>query len=137
MEYVIGIAVALAVSAFARWTGFDRDRAFYPTVVVVVALYYVLFAVVGGSAQALIVELLVMGVFVLVAVLGFKVSSWIVVAGLAAHGLFDAGHELLVTNPGVPEWWPGFCMMADFGLAAFLALLLLRSRRLSAERDSV
>ncbi len=126
MEYVIGIAVALAVSAFARWTGFDRDRAFYPTIVVVVALYYVLFAVMGGSTHALIVESIAMVVFALVAVLGFKFSSWIVVAGLAAHGLFDAGHELLVTNPGVPEWWPAFCMMADVGLALALALLVLR-----------
>lgn len=45
MEYAIGIALALIVSCFARVTGLDRDRAFYPTVAIVIALYYVLFAV--------------------------------------------------------------------------------------------
>jgi hypothetical protein len=51
MPYVIGIVLTIAVAVFARWVGFDRDRAFYPTVVVVVASYYVLFAATGDSAQ--------------------------------------------------------------------------------------
>lgn len=126
MEYVIGIVIALAVAGFARVTGFDRDRAFYPAMVIVIALYYVLFAVMGASTQALVVELVAMVAFAVVAVVGFKFSSWIIVAGLVAHGLFDACHELLVTNPGVPEWWAGFCMTCDIGLAGALALLVRR-----------
>jgi hypothetical protein len=43
--YVVGIGLAILVSLVARWVGFDRDRAFYPTVLVVIASYYVLFAV--------------------------------------------------------------------------------------------
>jgi hypothetical protein len=43
--YAIGIVLALAVSVFARSVGLDRDRACYPTVLVVVAPYCVLFAV--------------------------------------------------------------------------------------------
>ena len=77
MAYVIGIVLALGVFAFARWTGFDRDRAFYPTVVVVVAQYYVLFATMSGAGHALVVESIVMAVFVLVAVLGFKFNAWL------------------------------------------------------------
>ena len=48
MGYAIGIVLALCVSVFARVVGLDRDRAFYPTVLVVIASYYVLFAVMGG-----------------------------------------------------------------------------------------
>jgi hypothetical protein len=129
MEYAIGLVVGLVVSAFAWWTGFDRDRAFYPTLIVVIALYYVLFAAMASATQVLIVELFVTAIFALVAVLGFKFSSWLVVAGLAAHGLSDLGHHLLVSNPGVPEWWPGFCLAADVGLAGVLALRLDGSRR--------
>jgi hypothetical protein len=113
--------IAVLPFKFARWTGFDRDRAFYPTVVVVVASYYVLFAAVGGSTHALAVESSVMAVFVLVAVLGFKLSSWLIVAGLAAHGLFDVLHPHVVRNPGVPEWWPAFCLAFDVGIAGLLA----------------
>jgi hypothetical protein len=129
MGYAIGILVALGVAVVGRWTGFDRDRAFYPTVVVVVASYYVLFAAMSGSGRALVVESVVMTVFVLVAVLGFKFSSWLVAAALAAHGLFDQLHPLVVENPGVPEWWPAFCMTFDVGAAGLLALVLVSARR--------
>jgi len=128
MGYAIGIVLALCVSVFARVVGLDRDRAFYPTVLVVIASYYVLFGVMGGSTRALIVESLVMSAFTLAAVIGFKRSPWLVVAGLAAHGTFDFFHASIVTNPGVPRWWPAFCLAFDVGLAGFVAWLSSRSQ---------
>ena len=92
----------------------------------VIAAYYVLFAVMGGSGQALVVETFVMTGFLLVAVIGFKKSLWLVVAALAAHGVFDFFHGHVVANPGVPAWWPAFCLTYDVTAAAFLAWLLRR-----------
>jgi hypothetical protein len=46
MEYIVGISLALFVCSATTWLGMDRDRVFYPTVVVVVATYCVLFAVI-------------------------------------------------------------------------------------------
>ena len=126
MAYVVGIAIGLFTSVFARVTRFDRDRAFYPTVLVVVALYYILFAAIGESAHALRLESIQLAIFAGIAVVGFRSSLWWVVAGLAGHGAFDLAHDHLVANPGVPVWWPGFCMAADVVLAAFLAWLLDR-----------
>lgn len=74
MPYLIGAAMALSVALFTRWLGFERDRSFYATVLIVVASYYVLFAAMGGSMVALIQELVVMGTFVLLAALGGKRS---------------------------------------------------------------
>jgi hypothetical protein len=128
MEYAIGIALALVVSCFARVTGFDRDRVFYPTMAVIVASYYVLFAAMRGSEHTLIVESIVMVVFVVVAVIGFKFNLWLVVACLAGHGVFDVFHDLVTINPGVPEWWPAFCLAFDVCAAGFLAWLLMRSK---------
>jgi len=128
MEYLAGVVIALLVSLSATLIGFDRDRAFYPTVLAVIASYYDLFAVMGGSLQALIVESLVMLVFLGATVLGFKRNLWLVVAALAAHGLFDFFHGHLISNPGVPIWWPMFCLTYDVAAAAYLAWLLLRSR---------
>jgi hypothetical protein len=128
MAYGIGIALALIVACFARVTGFDRDRAFYPTVAIVIACYYVLFAVMGGSNLALVVETAAMAAFALAAVIGFRSSLWLVVACLAAHGVFDVFHGLVVANPGVPGWWPGFCLTYDVVAAGFLAWLLWRSK---------
>lgn len=126
MGYAVGVLLALLVSGFARLVGLDRDRAFYPTLVIVVASYYVLFAVMGGSLRALVLELLVMSAFVLFAVVGLKRSLWIVVAALAAHGVFDYFHARIVNNRGVPSWWPAFCGAYDVVAAAFLAWLSSR-----------
>ncbi|MDQ6733455.1 MAG: hypothetical protein M3Z35_04940 [Nitrospirota bacterium] len=79
----------MAISFLATFVGFDRDRAFYPTVMIVIASYYGLFAVMSGLVQALIMESVFMAGFLLVSILGFKVNLWWVVAGLCAHGVFD------------------------------------------------
>ena len=132
MPYLTGIVLALMVSGLATLIGLDRDRAFYPTLLVVIASYYVLFAVMGGSGHALVVETLVMTGFLLVALIGFKKNLWLVVAALAAHGIFDFFHGRIVANPGVPAWWPAFCLTYDVTAAAFLAWLLRRSRSVTA-----
>jgi hypothetical protein len=124
MPYIVGMLLSAGVAVFARYVGFDRDRAFYPTVVIVVALYYVLFAVMSGSVQTVVVESVVMLLFAIAAVVGFKSSAWIVVAALAGHGVFDAVHGHIIENAGVPAWWPAWCLSYDVGAAAGLAWLL-------------
>ena len=130
MSVLVGVTLALAIGLFATWVGFDRDRAFYPTVMIVIVLYYVLFAVMGGSAEALLSECLVGVPFVIASVAGFKKSPWWVVAALAGHGVMDFFHPHLVTDPGVPDWWPSFCLAYDVVAAGYLAVLVVvRGRR--------
>lgn len=126
MAYLVGALLALAVSGMATLSRLDRDRAFYPTVMVVIASYYGLFAVLGGSDHTLGVETAVITVFLAASLVGFKYSLWLVVAALAAHGIFDAFHDQLITNPGVPLWWPQFCLTYDVVAAAYLGYLLVR-----------
>lgn len=128
MEYLFGSGVAIIVAVVASLVGLDRDRAFYPVVLIVIASYYILFAAMGASVPALTAELIPMAAFAAVAILGFKRSPWLLVMGLAAHGGFDLAHPLVIKNPGVPLWWPGFCLAYDLAAAAYLALLL-RTRR--------
>ena len=59
MEYAIGLILAASVAGLATVIGFDRERAFYPTVLIVIASYYVLFAVMAASRRTLIVEIVV------------------------------------------------------------------------------
>jgi hypothetical protein len=127
----VGVLLALGVGLFATGIGLDRDRAFYPVVAIVVASYYALFAVMGASTHALIVESLVGIAFLAAAATGFKSSLWIVVAALAGHGIFDLVHGSVIANPGVPSWWPQWCFAYDVTAAAYLAWLL-RSGRLRA-----
>ena len=126
MEYAIGLLVGLGVAVLGAIVEFDRQRAFYPTVLIVVASYYVLFAAMGGSRHTLAAEIALASVFLLLAILGFKKNLWIVAAGLIAHGCFDFAHQRFVADPGVPAWWPGFCLGADVALGGWLALRLAR-----------
>jgi hypothetical protein len=106
--------------------GLSRDRAFYPIVLIVIPSYYLLFAVMGGATSALLPEALITSGFAAVATIGFRGNLWLVVWGLVAHGVQDLFHGQLVTNPGVPEWWPAFCLAIDITMAVFLARLIRR-----------
>ena len=128
MPMIVGVVLAVLVGVFAMATGLDRDRAFYPVVTIVIAAYYILFAVLGESHQALWRESLISIAFVIVAVVGFKRSLWMVVIALAAHGIFDYFHGAVVADPGVPAWWPGFCLGYDVVAAASLAWSLKSGR---------
>lgn len=123
----IGIGSALAVSVFARWFGLDRDRAFYPTVMMVIAFLYVLFAAIGGMS-ALPIEMGIGLGFATLAAVGFKRSLWFVVAALIGHGLFDLVHPHTIDNGGVPVWWPAFCSAYDVTAGLWLAGQLCLSR---------
>jgi hypothetical protein len=129
MAYAVGFGLAVLTVILARVVGLDRDRVFYTTLVIIVAHYYVLFAVMGGSTRALVVESIVMTAFVAIAVIGFKFNVWLIVAALAGHGIFDFVHGYLVTNPGVPAWWPAFCLAFDVTAAAALAWFTIRRSR--------
>jgi hypothetical protein len=131
---LVGALLALAVGLFATRAGLDRDRAFYPTAMIVIASLYSLFAVMGGSNRAFVLESVVGAVFIAGAVIGFRSSLWIVALALAAHGIFDFIHAAIIANPGVPDFWPEFCLAYDVVAAVYLAWLL-RSKRLRGKME--
>lgn len=128
MEYAIGVAAAIAVGLFASIIGFDKERSFYPVVLIVIATLYLLFAAIAESTESLVAEVIPALVFVALAAFGFRKTQWLVVVGLALHGVFDFIHHVVITNPGVPVWWPGFCLAYDITAAGYLAALLLFRR---------
>jgi hypothetical protein len=79
----------------------------------------------GASGRALVVEIAAASGFVLFAILGFKRNLWFVVAAMVGHGVFDFVHHWFIENPGVPHWWPGFCLTFDVLVGAWLAVRLM------------
>ena len=128
---ITGVVVAVAVGLLGTFTRMDRDRAYYAVIAIVVAHYYPLYAVLGGSTHALLLEALTASVFLVAAIWGFKSSSWILAAALGGHGLFDLIHGRLISNPGLPPFWPAFCASFDVAIAVYLGWLL-KSGRLQA-----
>ena len=129
MEYVVGVVLGLGVCVLGTVAGLERDRAFYPVMMIVIASYYALFAVIGGDGRALGAEIAISMVFVGLAVIGFRTSLWIVAAAILGHAGLDLVHGDVVTNAGVPAWWPMFCASID-ALAAFYLAWRLLSRRI-------
>jgi hypothetical protein len=111
------------VAVLAHLSGLDREKSFYATVLLVVGSYYLLFATMAGATDDLLPEMAFFGLFAAAAVVGFRHSMWIVVAGLAAHGLFDFVRGGFLAGSGVPVWWPGFCGSYDVAAAAILAVI--------------
>jgi len=128
MEYAVGIILGIAIGIFSTLVGLDRDRALYSVALIVIASYYCLFAVVGGSNPALVSELIAGSIFVAVAAVGFRTSLWLVSAGIIGHGVFDIFHHFLIHNPGLPTWWPMFCMSIDITIGAYLAWMIWQKR---------
>lgn len=124
---IVGSLAAAGVGVFAHAVGYDRDRAFYATVLTVVGMLYVLFAVMAGG-RGLLPELAFFAAFAALAAAGFRRSLWIVAAGLALHGVFDFIRYAFLAAPGAPDWWPAFCGSYDVVAAIGLALLLQRRR---------
>ena len=90
--------LALAVCGFATITGLDRNRAFYPTVTIVIASYYALFGVIGGPTRALLAESAVMIAFLIISIVGFKRNPGLLVVALAGHGVFDFVHANVIAR---------------------------------------
>jgi hypothetical protein len=132
MESIVGIILALLFCGAAAWLGMDRERVFYPAVVMAVTSYYVAFAVVDGRSEVMLSEVVIAAVFIAGAVAGFKVGPWIAVVALGGHGVMDGFHHLLVHNAGVPRSWPGFCGSFDVTAAALVALVMLARARARA-----
>ena len=119
-----GLVAALVVAVAARASGFDRDRSFYPMVLVVIALLYVLFGVEDGAASVVAAEAAVALAFVALSVAAFRRRSpALLAAGLALHGAWDLAHPVVLpASNAVPSWWPAFCIGVDLPLAAWVYL---------------
>jgi hypothetical protein len=80
----------------------------------------VLWGVVFG---VIAVEAAIAAVFVVVAAAGVSGPAWLLVAGLAGHGFKDLWQHRshYVANT---RWWPPFCLVVDWVVAAILVVLI-------------
>jgi hypothetical protein len=89
-----------------------------------IAAVYIGFAVADGRPRIVAVEVAVAAAFVLVAAAAVTGSAWLIVAGLAGHGLKDLWqqHTHFVTGT---RWWPPFCAAVDVVAAALIAVAIV------------
>ena len=116
---VIGCVQAAAPLAFP-WL----DAAtVYALSLTLIAAVYLGFAVADGRRHVLVVEVVVASVFVVVAAAAVPGSAWLVVAGLAGHGVKDLWQHRTQFVAGT-RWWPPFCATVDWVAAALVAVAI-------------
>ena len=116
----VGVAQAATPLAF-RWL----DAAtVYALGLAVIASVYIGFAVADGRRTVLTVEIGVAGMFVIIAAAAVTNTPWLLVVGLAGHGFKDLWQHRrqFVANT---RWWPPFCLVVDWAVAAIIAAEIL------------
>ena len=95
----------------------------YALSLALIAAVYIGFAVADGRPRVIAVETVVAAVFVVVGAAGVTGPAWLLVAGLAGHGVKDLWQHRtqFVANT---RWWPPFCLVIDWVAAAILVVLL-------------
>jgi hypothetical protein len=88
-----------------------------------IAAVYIGFAVADGRPTVIAVEAGIAAVFVIVAAAGVTGPAWLLAAGLAGHGFKDLWQHRshYVANT---RWWPPFCLVVDWVVAAILIVLI-------------
>jgi hypothetical protein len=95
----------------------------YALSLALIAAVYIGFAVADGRPTVIAVEAGIAGLFVVVAAAGVTGPAWLLVAGLAGHGVKDLWQHRrhYVANT---RWWPPFCLVVDWLVAAILIVLI-------------
>jgi hypothetical protein len=95
----------------------------YALSLALIAAVYIGFAVADGRPTVIAVEAGIAGLFVVVAAAGVTGPAWLLVAGLAGHGVKDLWQHRrhYVANT---RWWPPFCLVVDWVAAAILIVLI-------------
>ena len=75
MDIIVGVTLALLLCGAAAGLGMDRERVFYPAVLIATASYYVAFAVLDGRDEVMLSELAIATVFIAGAVAGSGATS--------------------------------------------------------------
>jgi hypothetical protein len=116
-----GIVVGVVQAATPLLFWWLDTATVYALGVIVIASIYVGFAVGDGRPKVIAVESAVAMGFVIVAAAAITGSPWLLVAGLAGHGLKDLWQHRthFVANT---RWWPPFCMVVDWVVAAIIVV---------------
>jgi hypothetical protein len=100
------------------------DATVYALGLALIAAIYIGLSVADGRPKIIVVETGVATIFVVIAAAAVTGSAWLLVAGLAGHGLKDLWqhHTGFVSNT---RWWPPFCATVDFLAATLIAVAIV------------
>jgi hypothetical protein len=114
------VGVAQALTPLAIW--WLDTATVYALGLAVIAPIYIGLAVGGdGRWKVIAVETGVASGFIIIAAAAITGTPWLLVIGLAGHGVKDLWQHRtqFVANT---KWWPPFCLVVDFVVAAIIVV---------------
>ena len=113
----------------------ERHLSLWANGLVIAALIYVVFALLGKNYDWLSIEVAGVLLYAIPAILSLKYSKYWLAVGWALHVLWDV---LLHANGNpdyVPMWYPGVCLGFDLAIAGFVVWWLRKGK--AGSRDQV
>lgn len=126
LPVAIGAVLAVAIALISRITNFARDRSYFAVILIVISTYYVLFACIAN--QGIFAEIIIASIFVIMALAGACRWPMLLGTGIFMHGVFDVVHGNIISNAGIPIWWPMFCASIDMVLGIWVIYLAKTKR---------
>ena len=128
LEAFIGVAVGVLTIVVARVI--RGQHWLYSLGLLTLPSLYALFALQAGERAVGVKEMIYGIPFVAVGLVFALVSvpQSAVVVGVfwILHGVYDLTHDRLITNAGVPGWYPVWCCAVDVVIGAYLLWLSRR-----------
>jgi len=84
---------------------------------IVAAAIYVVFAAVAGDVRAVLVEIVGLGAFAAIAIIGIRRSANILALGWVAHVAWDVLFHSMTHSGYAPWWYPAACIGFDLVVA--------------------
>ncbi len=133
MEFIAALIVTGSILGAGFLLGYNRDRSYYSTILIVIALIYVLFGFMEGEPRRIIVEAVIALLFIVAAIIGERLTHMITGLFIILHGIYDVFHPQLLPGEAVPTWYPLFCLYVDLMLGFSVIIMnargLLRTSR--------
>ena len=116
------VGVIQVISPLGFW--WLAPKTVYALGLTLIAAIYIGFSVADGRWKVIAAECSVAGFFVVIAAVSVRGSAWLLVLGLAGHGLKDLWQHRtqFVRNT---RWWPPFCATVDWVAAGILTTAIL------------
>ena len=128
LEALIGAASGVLTIVLARLI--RGERWLYSLGLLTLPSLYALFALLVGersvSAQEMLYGVPFLAAGLLFALVSIRQSAAMVGAFWILHGLYDLIHDRLITNVGVPGWYPLWCFSVDVVVGGYLLWLSRR-----------
>lgn len=125
---LLGLLLGSVLLIYARSREHKVEKRVLARGLIVVAIIYVVFALLSGDFEWIVIELIGIPVYGLFYYLALRQSLYWLAAGWAAHPLWDA--LLHLQGPGstiAPEWYVVTCISFDLLVAVYVVQVARRA----------